>query len=127
MLERLIDGKARRLGGQLKQNAGRLAEVDGAEVIAINDGRRIEACFVHAVTQSQLRSIVDGAPSDVVHRASPAHALNEAANGPNLYDGSGATVAGRESPAEAFFGYQLEAQAVEDLQSGAVFFHPQSH
>jgi len=127
VLDRLIDSEAGWLGGQLEQNARGLAEIDRVEIIPIDDGCRIEACCANAIAYRQLCSIVGYAPSDVVYRACPAHTLNEATDGPDLYDGSGATVTGRESSAGAFFGDQLEAKPVENIDSRPVFFHPQSH
>src|SRR3954469_558642 len=39
-LDRLVDGEARAEGRDLEEDAARLAEVDGAEVEAVDHGRR---------------------------------------------------------------------------------------
>ena len=45
MLERLIDREARADRRDLEQDAGRLAEVDRAEVVAVDDRRRTGPCL----------------------------------------------------------------------------------
>ena len=66
----LIDGKARTVGGDLEQDAARLAEIDGPEVIAILLFRHAHAMIGFELRRHRgLRRIIARPESDVMHRA----------------------------------------------------------
>ena len=79
-LDRLVDGEAGDVGGDLEQHAAGLAEVDRAEVVAVLLLGRMHAVLAHELLRHRgLLGIVGGAERDVMHRAA---ALTAAAGNP---------------------------------------------
>src|SRR5437763_12294947 len=68
VLERLVDGEAWADGGDLEQYAARLAEVDRAEVEAVDDRRRVSAALRDALLPRFVLVLGRG-PGDVMDRA----------------------------------------------------------
>src|ERR687891_1619187 len=67
-LERLVDREAGRAGGDLEQHAARLAEVDRAEVVAVDHRGGAAAALLDAPAP-RLVVLVLRCPRDVVHRS----------------------------------------------------------
>src|SRR5918999_1810376 len=67
-LERLVDREAGRAGGDLEQHAARLAEVDRAEVVAVDHRSGAAPALLDAAAPG-LVVLVLGRPGDVVHRS----------------------------------------------------------
>src|SRR5439155_15972521 len=68
VLERLVGGEARADRGDLEENAARLAEVDRAEVVAVDYGRRLRPRGGDALVPRGML-VQRGGPGDVVDRA----------------------------------------------------------
>src|SRR5438128_2886937 len=66
---RLVHGEAGLVGGDLEQDAARLAEVDRAEVLALDDRRHVTARLDQHLAPVQLVGVVGRAPRDVVDGA----------------------------------------------------------
>src|SRR5919109_5402481 len=68
VLERLVDGEPGTDRCDLEQDAARLAEVDRAEVEAVDDRRWMRTARAHALVPRRVLVLRRG-PGDVVHRA----------------------------------------------------------
>src|SRR5216683_2272420 len=66
-LGRLVDGEAWLVGGDLKQHAARLAEIDRSEVLALDHGRHVTTGLDQHLAPVELMRVVGGAPCDMVH------------------------------------------------------------
>ena len=97
-LDRLVDCEARRIGGELEQNAARLAKVYGMEVIAIDHRRRMEAGSFDGAAHRELRCIVRHPKSDVMHGPRAADAAGEAADGAHVDERPRTVIACRVAP-----------------------------
>ena len=65
-LGRLVDGEPGAQRGDLEQHAARLAEVDRAEVLAVDDLRGLHALVDHALTPGLVVAVLR-CPGDVVN------------------------------------------------------------
>src|SRR5436190_21933421 len=77
-VQRLVDRKARRVGGDLKQHATRLPEVDRMKVLAIDDRSYVQPLCGQLLAQHKLRDIVAGTEGHMVNGACRHHAAPEA-------------------------------------------------
>src|SRR5688572_14081662 len=68
VLERLVDREAGRAGRDLEQHAARLAEVDRAEVVAVDHGRGPAAALLDPAAPGLVLLVLRG-PGHVVHGA----------------------------------------------------------
>ena len=66
---RLVGGKARAVGGDLEQDAVRLAEIEAAEIEAVDLAGVADAEFVQPLRPCMILRLVRGAKRDVMHAA----------------------------------------------------------
>ncbi len=88
-----IDGHAGAVCGDFEEDAAGLAEVNGAEVVAVHDGGDVVAVGVERVEPGLLGGIIGGAEGDVMDLAC-AHAGALGVWGGEDIDGAGGGVAG---------------------------------
>ena len=93
---RLVDVEARPAGGQLEQHAARLAEVDGVEVLAVDDRGGMRPPRRHPLAPRLLLGVVLGGPRDVVDRPG---ALDPTLLRRRIDDVERAALCARDSPA----------------------------
>src|SRR5919201_960327 len=67
-LGRLIDREAGAIGSDLEEHAARLAEVNGAEVLAVDDRCHVQSLVDDHSAPGQLMIVVESPPGDVVDR-----------------------------------------------------------
>src|SRR5680860_306978 len=115
--QRFVDGEPGRIGGDLQEHAAGLAEVDGAEVVAVDDRRDVIAVLDDLLAPCLLRLVVGRAPGDMVHGAGGHQAPRRLGLADHVDDLAGCSVADREAEPLAGPLGQREAQRV-DQQPG---------
>src|SRR3712207_1532690 len=97
MLGVFVGGEARRIGGDREEDAAGLAEVDGAEVVAVEDGSYVVAELRHPLAQLELRLLVRDAEGDVVDGPYARGAAREARAVCDVHGVAGPALAGHEA------------------------------
>src|ERR671916_1563781 len=97
MLRVLVCGEAGRVGGYLEEHPAGLAEVDGAEVVAVEDGGHVVTERRHPLAQLELSLLVGDAEGDVVDGPYAHRAAREAGAVGDVHGVAGPALAGLEA------------------------------
>src|SRR6185295_17074165 len=118
LVHRLVDRKAGRIGRDLEEHAAGLTKVDGVEVIAIDDGGRLEAPLHDLGSQRQLGRVTVHSKRDVMYGTRARLAGDKSADGPHVHDRSGPTVPGAEPASPLLLRYSAKSQYVGEESLG---------
>src|SRR3954470_21370852 len=113
-----IDREARKIGGELEEHAARLAKVDGAEVIAVDDRCGLESSLQHLRSERELRAVVVDAKRDVVHRSCARLARHESTDGAHIDDRPRGAVSGGEPSSACCISYRPKSQGFGEQSLG---------